>query len=107
MYFRMLVSGSYVVGTLSSLQSCDAARQHPVRRGGACAKTFTPPILELDTDTSTDAWAERGVPPRIQCEGDLGLKMFQALEQALQQDFSHCFGERRRDVDRRALARTP
>lgn len=39
--------------------------------------------LELHTDIPTDAWADCGVPQRLQCEGDLGLKLFQALTNAL------------------------
>jgi rSAM/selenodomain-associated transferase 1 len=39
--------------------------------------------IELHTDIPTDAWADRGVPQRLQCEGDLGLKLFQALAGAL------------------------
>ena len=40
--------------------------------------------LELHTDIPTDAWPLEGVPRRLQYEGDLGLKMFQALRDALQ-----------------------
>src|ERR1700730_11888045 len=39
--------------------------------------------IELHTDIPTDAWADRGVPQRLQCEGDLGLKLLQALASAL------------------------
>jgi uncharacterized protein len=39
--------------------------------------------IELHTDTPTDAWAEFGVPRRVQHEGDLGLRMFHALTDAL------------------------
>jgi Uncharacterized protein conserved in bacteria (DUF2064) len=66
-----------MMGTFSSLQSCHAARHHPVRQGAA--------DIELHTDIPTDAWASCGVPQRLQCEGDLGLKMFQALDRALNQ----------------------
>ena len=40
--------------------------------------------LELHTDIETDAWRDLPVPRRLQHEGDLGLKMFKALEGALQ-----------------------
>jgi rSAM/selenodomain-associated transferase 1 len=39
--------------------------------------------LELHTDTPTDAWADSEVPRKLQHEGDLGLKMLQALDEAL------------------------
>ena len=39
--------------------------------------------LELHTDIETDAWTSAGVPQSLQCEGDLGLKMFNALNAAL------------------------
>lgn len=39
--------------------------------------------LELHTDTRTDAWTSAGLPQSLQCEGDLGLKMFNALDGAL------------------------
>jgi rSAM/selenodomain-associated transferase 1 len=41
--------------------------------------------LELHTDVFTDAWADTRVPRALQHEGDLGLKMIQALERALAQ----------------------
>jgi len=39
--------------------------------------------IELHTDIPTDAWAHCRVPQRLQCEGDLGLKLLQALAGAL------------------------
>lgn len=39
--------------------------------------------LELHTDIVTDAWPEITVSRKLQHEGDLGLKMFKALEFAL------------------------
>src|SRR5690348_13092550 len=36
--------------------------------------------LELHTDIRTDAWTSAGVAQSLQCEGDLGLKMFNALD---------------------------
>ena len=39
--------------------------------------------LELHTDTGTDVWTDTGVTARLQHEGDLGLKMFHALGDAL------------------------
>jgi rSAM/selenodomain-associated transferase 1 len=39
--------------------------------------------IELHTDIATDAWADAGVARALQHEGDLGLKMFQALSGAL------------------------
>jgi rSAM/selenodomain-associated transferase 1 len=41
--------------------------------------------LELHTDVETDAWSAASVVQRLQCEGDLGLKMLQALRLALSQ----------------------
>ena len=41
--------------------------------------------LELHTDIPTDAWPEAAVPRRLQAEGDLGAKMFHALERALRE----------------------
>jgi hypothetical protein len=38
---------------------------------------------ELHTDTETDAWSEFAVARRFQHEGDLGLRMFHALSEAL------------------------
>jgi rSAM/selenodomain-associated transferase 1 len=40
--------------------------------------------LELHTDIPTDAWGDIVVPRKLQHEGDLGLKMLQALDEALQ-----------------------
>ena len=40
--------------------------------------------LELHTDICTDAWNASGVSRALQCEGDLGLKMLQALRSALE-----------------------
>jgi rSAM/selenodomain-associated transferase 1 len=40
--------------------------------------------VELHTDIATDAWADIAVPRKLQHEGDLGLKMLQALDEALQ-----------------------
>jgi thioredoxin-dependent peroxiredoxin len=40
--------------------------------------------IELHTDTCTDAWEAAGVSRVHQSEGDLGLKMLQALRSALQ-----------------------
>ncbi len=40
--------------------------------------------VELHTDVETDAWTDLAVPRRVQYEGDLGLKMFHALHDALQ-----------------------
>lgn len=45
--------------------------------------TFADASLELHTDISTDAWSEYNVSRRLQSEGDLGLKMVQALSRAL------------------------
>lgn len=39
--------------------------------------------IELHTDTSTDAWPEAVVARNLQAPGDLGLRMFHALERAL------------------------
>jgi rSAM/selenodomain-associated transferase 1 len=39
--------------------------------------------VELHTDMPTDAWADLAVPRKLQHEGDLGLKMLQALDDAL------------------------
>lgn len=39
--------------------------------------------VELHTDIPTDAWADIALPRKLQHEGDLGLKMFQALDAAL------------------------
>jgi rSAM/selenodomain-associated transferase 1 len=39
--------------------------------------------LELHTDIRTDAWTTARVTQRLQSEGDLQLKMFHALDQAL------------------------
>ena len=41
--------------------------------------------LELHTDLQTNVWALTKVPQRLQCEGDLGLKMLQATGVALTQ----------------------
>ncbi|MEO8127210.1 MAG: TIGR04282 family arsenosugar biosynthesis glycosyltransferase [Bryobacteraceae bacterium] len=46
-------------------------------------QSFTRASLELHTDIPTDAWARTGVAQRLQSEGDLPLKMFHALQQAL------------------------
>ncbi len=40
--------------------------------------------LELHTNIPTDVWNETGVPTRLQSGGDLELKMFHALDNALQ-----------------------
>jgi len=39
--------------------------------------------VELHTDIPTDAWTDIAVPRKLQHEGDLGLKMLQALDDAL------------------------
>jgi len=39
--------------------------------------------IELHTDIETDAWLEAPVTRKLQCAGDLGLKMFHALDAAL------------------------
>lgn len=39
--------------------------------------------LELHTDISTDAWTGMGVSTRIQCAGDLALKILHALSEQL------------------------
>jgi rSAM/selenodomain-associated transferase 1 len=39
--------------------------------------------VELHTDIPTDAWVDIAVPRKLQHEGDLGLKMLQALDDAL------------------------
>lgn len=39
--------------------------------------------IELHTDTATDVWSDAGVTTRLQSGGDLGLKMFHSLDQAL------------------------
>jgi rSAM/selenodomain-associated transferase 1 len=39
--------------------------------------------LELHTDTPTDAWPRVAVTRALQCEGDLGLKMFHRLNHEL------------------------
>ncbi len=41
--------------------------------------------IELHTDIFTDAWPESGVTCKLQCAGDLQLKLFHALENALRQ----------------------
>ena len=46
-------------------------------------QSFPQASLELHTDIPTDAWASTGVAQRLQSEGDLPLKMFHALDQAL------------------------
>ncbi|HYP13812.1 MAG TPA: TIGR04282 family arsenosugar biosynthesis glycosyltransferase, partial [Bryobacteraceae bacterium] len=40
-------------------------------------------VLELHTDTSTDAWKHLRVTQRLQSEGGLELKLFKALQNAL------------------------
>jgi len=39
--------------------------------------------VELHTDLETQAWSEYAVTRRLQCEGDLGVKMLRALARAL------------------------
>ena len=39
--------------------------------------------IELHSDIETDAWREAAVTRKVQCAGDLGLKMFYALTAAL------------------------
>jgi uncharacterized protein len=39
--------------------------------------------VEMHTDSCTDAWPEAGVPRKLQCGGDLSLKMLHALSGAL------------------------
>ena len=39
--------------------------------------------IELHSDIETDAWREAAVTRKLQCAGDLGLKMFHALAAAL------------------------
>ncbi len=39
--------------------------------------------LELHTDIETDAWRHFAVTRKLQCGGDLGLRMFHALDAAL------------------------
>jgi rSAM/selenodomain-associated transferase 1 len=39
--------------------------------------------IELHTDIPTDAWAQPSVARKLQAAGDLGLKMFHALNQGL------------------------
>src|SRR5439155_12064238 len=41
--------------------------------------------IELHTDIETDAWRDRQVTRKLQCAGDLGLKMLHALSSALAQ----------------------
>jgi uncharacterized protein len=57
---------AFVRDTLESLHSLDKSAD-----------------LELHTDIPTDAWADIAVPRKLQHEGDLGLKMLQALDEAL------------------------
>ncbi len=40
--------------------------------------------LVIHTDIATNVWANHGLPQVLQHEGDLGLKMFQALNRALE-----------------------
>ena len=58
---------AFVRDTLESLHSLDKSAD-----------------VELHTDIPTDAWADIAVPRKLQHEGDLGLKMLQALDEALQ-----------------------
>lgn len=39
--------------------------------------------LELHTDSTTDAWAETLVTSKVQCAGELQLKLFHAIDEAL------------------------
>jgi len=57
---------AFVRDTLESLDSLDKSAD-----------------LELHTDIPTDAWADIAVPRKLQHEGDLGLKMLQAFDDAL------------------------
>ncbi len=49
----------------------------------AMLRTIPNVDVELHTDIATDAWAAAKVPSRLQCEGNLGLRMFNALHAAL------------------------
>jgi rSAM/selenodomain-associated transferase 1 len=57
---------AFVRDTLESLHSLDISAD-----------------LELHIDIPTDAWPDIAVPRKLQHEGDLGLKMLQALDDAL------------------------
>lgn len=41
--------------------------------------------IELHTDTPTDVWPEARVTRKLQCAGDLQLKLFHALDEGLRQ----------------------
>jgi uncharacterized protein len=68
-----------------ALTAGQAAEMHDafVRDTLANIMTFEGADVELHTDIETDAWRDFPVPRRLQCEGDLGLKMFHALGAAL------------------------
>lgn len=46
-------------------------------------REFDPSSIELHTDQETAAWKEYGVVRRLQCAGDLGDRMYTALQHAL------------------------
>ena len=65
---------------------CRAAALHSVfvRDALAMAETFEDEAdVELSTDTPTDAWPESAVRRSLQAEGNLGERMYAALDQAL------------------------
>ena len=68
-----------------ALTPADAARLHTAFVADTLLNLldFSDADTELHTDIPTAAWSEFKVPRRLQHEGDLGLKMLQALRGAL------------------------
>jgi len=60
-----------------------ALRLHQVFVLDVAARASSRFPIELHTDVATDAWPELACPRRLQCQGDLGERLFAALCDAL------------------------
>lgn len=85
LFAKAPIPGRVKTRLLKKLSPEQAASLHSALVAGAWRLLQTVPgDAELHTDVETDAWPEIS-PRKIQAEGDLGVRMYTALEAALSQ----------------------
>ena len=86
LFAKAPIPGSVKTRLVPPLTASEAAELHD---GFVCGtierlRTLGGFDLELHTDIETGRWTEYGLPRALQTEGDLGLRMFRALESGLE-----------------------
>jgi rSAM/selenodomain-associated transferase 1 len=87
LFARAPVAGQVKTRLAAGVGAAVAARLHTAFVRDIAAKASARFPVELHLDEQTSAWPELACPRRLQPPGDLGLRMRQAMEEALARGF--------------------